>query len=244
MARDWTIYEKNQLIKHGLADHDLTQYDEAPVEYITGWAPFLDDEFEVTPDVLIPRVETADLVELAEEIVLGKNKVRLADIGTGSGCIGITLMKRLEKNKVEVEAYLSDISEKALGVARKNAGRILGEKSNLLFLESDLFSGYPEIKFDLVIANLPYIPSSRLPTLDRSVIQFEPVIALGGGPDGLAVIKRFLQKLDKYLGDDGKAVLEIDESHLLDNFKEFTQYKLEIRTDQYGKNRFLLISQK
>ncbi len=237
MVRKWLPYELNHLIKYGFPIDNLEQYGERPVEYITGHATFYGLDFLVTPDTLIPRIETEEIVAMAKGF-------RIADMACGSGCLGISVAKKLEEAGEQFEMVLSDISELALAVAKKNAQKLLSEPSRLTFIESDLFDSYPEGKFNLVLANLPYIPTARLVKLDKSVTEFEPLFALDGGSDGLTLIKRLLRQLPDFMETDGLAILEIDETHKLSDFSEFIEFQFEIKKDQFGKNRFLLIKRR
>ena len=238
--RTWTPYELNQLIKHGFAIDSLEEYGEMPVEYITGWAEFAGLEFMVSPAVLIPRIESLELIDLAEEFCQHKDNPNMADVACGSGCLGVALTMKLDKKGRKYSMVLSDISPSAVEIAKKNSlGAMLFHLPGVIL--SDLFVKYPEgVKFDLVMANLPYIPSRRLKSLPKSVIDYEPRLALDGGPDGLAVIKRLLQQLSERLAPGGTAILEIDETRKLTDFDRFWNDKIKIQKDQFGKNRFLI----
>lgn len=226
-------------MKYGLWGQDLTRFGEMPVEYITGHAEFDGLDFLVNQDVLIPRVETVQIVDEAEKLVAGKMAVDFAEIGTGSGAIGIALFRRLKNKKVT--AVLSDVSQKALAVAEKNLSRLSGETDKVKLVESDLLDEIdPTLKFDLIIANLPYIPTSRVPRLPESVVDYEPKIALDGGPEGLTVIKKLLVGAKDRLQEDGALILEIDYSHDLPDFVDIREYQYEIIKDEFGQNRFLV----
>ncbi|MBA4386164.1 MAG: peptide chain release factor N(5)-glutamine methyltransferase [Anaerolinea sp.] len=175
-----------------------------PLPYLIGKQSFFGLDFIVTPDVLIPRPETELLIEECiawfEE---HPTKRKLADIGTGSGVIAITLADRFE----DLQITAIDISEKALEVARKNA-TLLKVASQIEFLHNDLLQNWPD-RFDVIAANLPYIPTGKLKTLD--VTRFEPLLALDGGLDGLGLIKRLLQQSREHLFPGGMIILEIEE---------------------------------
>lgn len=228
-----------------------------PVEYITGRAEFCGREFLVTPDVLIPRIETEELVVHSIKLVtsLDKSEIMVADIGTGCGCVGITLYLELIKLGIRPTVYMSDVSEKALKVAEENINVIPSERSesrdpakrSIVTIQSDLFSDYPkDLKFDLIVANLPYIPSARIPKLPESVRKFEPRSAIDGGRDGAVLIKKLINQSRKRLYSGGKIILEIDETHCEDTFAIETkgEFKSEIKPDQFGKNRFLVLYKK
>lgn len=206
--------------------------DEKPQEYKKGFAMFCGKKFIVSPAVLIPRIETEEIIDIVTEchpeLVSGSH---IADVGTGSGCIGITLANKFPKATV----YLSDLDEKALDVARRNS-------TNQIILKSDLLENYPkDVFFDVIVANLPYIPTRRIKNLQPSVKDFEPHIALDGGLKGVTLINRLISQLPKHLKKGGMAILEIDDTHTLKSFKIPKNFSGEIKKDQFGKNRFLIL---
>jgi|CXWL01.1.fsa_nt_gi release factor glutamine methyltransferase len=238
--RKWSVYERNQLRKYGFDENDLDKYGEMPVEYITGHCDFDGMAFEVNKDVLIPRVETIQMVDEAEKLLAGRTEITFAEIGTGCGAIGISLYKRLKKRGVEVRAILAEVSAAALVVARKNLENFVGETDEIELIESDLLSSFPEGSFDLILANLPYIPSSRVSRLPESVVDYEPHLALDGGPEGLTLIKKLLVQAKDRLKTDGALILEIDYSHNIPDFVDVAGYQYEIVRDEFGQNRFLV----
>ncbi len=189
-----------------------------PVAYIRGLKEFYGLAFGADPRALIPRPETERLVELAEGEVAGRltsaphapdaPPLRIVDVGTGAGTIAIALGTRLRKRGMAdaVDVLATDVSGEALSLARENAvGH--GIADIVRFAEADLIPR-DEAPFDLVLANLPYIPSAVIPALPIAA-SFEPVAALDGGPDGLAVIRRLLARLPEVLGPGGVALLEM-----------------------------------
>lgn len=243
--RKWLPYEINQLIKYGFSIDNLEVYGEKPVEYITGHAEFFDLDFLVTPEVLIPRIETEELVDLAFAFCRGKSDLSIADVATGSGGVGISLAVKLCRAKIDFDMILTDISPLALSVAKtnlKNLGACLdhpaGGMDLVLSDVLDNLGGYPS--FDLIVGNLPYIPSERLRLLPHSVVDFEPLVALDGGSDGLKYIKKLLTQAVAFLKPEGRLILEIDETHKLDDFSRFVNYEKEIVKDGFGRNRFLV----
>lgn len=206
--------------------------DEKPIEYKEGFAMFYGRKFVVDQNVLIPRVETQEIIQLVPQ---NPDQI-IADIGCGSGCLGITLALELPDSTV----YLSDISEKVLEIAKSN-----NRSTNTKYLISDLFDNYPkDLLFDIVVANLPYIPTNRIPTLDSSVRDFEPHQALDGGPEGTTIINKLLQQLPDHLKSNGVSILEIDDTHTLEKFQIPNSMTGEIKKDQFNRNRFLLIRKK
>lgn len=177
-----------------------------PVPYILGQAPFFGRQFTVNPSVLIPRPETELLVKQAISWIKSRGKRQqrwLIDVGTGSGCIAITLA--LELPGVRIDAI--DISNSALDVARQNAkeygvlGRITFRQGYLL----DPIHGSP----DVVVANLPYIADPEWTGLEVGVKWYEPEIALRGGVNGLELIERLLRQTHTLLAPDGILLMEI-----------------------------------
>ena len=173
-----------------------------PLAYITGWQEFYGRRFLVTPDTLIPRPETEQLVELALKRLHGFDRLRLADVGTGAGCIAITLACE----HASVQAFGTDRSRAALAVAFRNA-QLHGVIDRVRFACADLLTPLRGT-FDLICANLPYIPSARLARLE--VARHEPAGALDGGADGMAITTRLIHQLGVVLAPDGCALLEID----------------------------------
>ena len=175
-----------------------------PAQYITGRQDFYGLEFEVTPDVLIPRPETELLVETALKLVATEDSVSLCDVGTGSGCIAITLLKQLPLAR----AIAVDVSASALEIARRNGARhrVTGR---IEFLLSDCFASIPQQTFDLIVSNPPYVAEGAVATLQREVRDFEPRVALTAGADGLDVIRRLIAGAQGYLKAGGHLVFEI-----------------------------------
>ena len=241
MTRTWSVYEQNQLRKYGFWGKDLAQFGEMPVEYITGRAEFDGLNFLVNQDVLIPRIETVQMVEEADKFLTDRVDIDFAEIGTGSGAIGIALFRRLKNKNKRVRAILADVSSQALEMTKKNLDRLIPESDGVEIVESDLMDQIDTGRgFDLIIANLPYIPTSRVPRLPESVVGYEPKIALDGGPEGLTLIKKLLIQAKDRLQEDGTLILEIDYSHDIPDFVDIGEYQYEIIGDENGQNRFLL----
>lgn len=182
-----------------------------PVQQITGFQEFYGLEFEVNENVLIPRPETEILVEAAIEILKQQENKNFCDVGTGSGCIPIAILKNVEN----ALATALDISPKALAVAQKNAEKhAVSERIN--FYESDLFgvfknqkSKIQNSKFSVVVSNPPYIPNGDLPELPAEVREFEPHSALFGGDAGTEIIERLLIETPDFLTEKGFLLFEI-----------------------------------
>jgi release factor glutamine methyltransferase len=214
-----------------------------PTQHLTGKQEFWGLEFEVTPDVLIPRPETEHLLEVAldrlavRELRSGRDPkltgegLTIIDIGTGSGCIAIALTKELREAKI----YATDISSAALAVAQRNATR-LGFPNRITFLESDLFSAFSSSSdssprrspvaghrslsfnrsplFDLIISNPPYIGRKETRTLPTEVRDHEPTSALYGGEEGYELYGLLIPEAARHLKPSGLLVLELGHDSL------------------------------
>ena len=176
-----------------------------PLQYITGLQDFYGREFRVTPDVLIPRPETELLVEAALEVTK-VDEAFICDVGTGSGCIAITLLCE----RSGARAIAVDKSPAALEIAKLNAEKqSVADRS--VFIVSDCFDALDprEYQFDLIVSNPPYVSESALDGLQREVRDHEPRVALSPGPDGLSVIRRLLTEAPAYLKPNGHLLMEI-----------------------------------
>ena len=177
-----------------------------PLQYLTAHQSFFGLDFEVAPGVLIPRPETELLVELALELIQGTPATRLCDVGTGSGCIVISLLHE----RTDAHAVAIDISAAAIEMARRNALRHEVE-NRLTFVQANCFSSLSpaEFSFDLIVSNPPYVAEDELAGLQREVRDHEPREALAGGPDGLDVVRRLLNESADFLKPGGHLLIEI-----------------------------------
>lgn len=182
------------------------RYTREPLAYILGHREFYGINVRVTPAVLIPRPETEGLVEHALFMALmgmESRELTIADVGTGTGAIAINLAIHLPAAKV----YAVDVADEVLDVAAYNI-RSHGVSDRVSLAIGDLLDAVPE-PVDLIVANLPYIPTDRIPTLQPEV-QKEPALALDGGPDGLDLIRRLLTQAEEKLKENGIILLEMD----------------------------------
>ena len=213
---------------------------ERPIQYILGKAHFCDLEFGVDENVLIPRPETEELVYWILNEVQQRTRqegLRILDIGTGSGCIAISLAKNLPNAKV----YALDISKKALQIAQQNA---VDNKVDIVFLEADILSmeGFKD-KFDVIVSNPPYVRELEKKEMKNNVLEHEPGLALfvsDGDPlifykkitlfalNHLKTSGMLFFEINQYLGEEMKQLLEAG------NFSE-----IELRKDMYGNDRML-----
>jgi release factor glutamine methyltransferase len=202
-----------------------------PLQYITGRQEFFGLDFEVTPDVLIPRPETEILVEAALELIDQDEEAFICDVGIGSGCIVVSLLRERKLLK----AYGLDISSAALKVAARNAARH-GVDERLALFESDCFSALTgkDLKFDLIVSNPPYVTETDFQTLQREVRAHEPRIALTPGGDGLSVVQKLLTNAPRHLKPNGRLLIEIgyDQSESVQEMIDARVWTLiEIRKD-------------
>lgn len=202
-----------------------------PWEYIQGYTTFCDIEVKVTPDVLIPRIETEEIINLFRQVHSYSKLTAVVDVGTGSGAIGI----KIKKDFPSLSVICSDISTKALEIAKQNAKK---NKVEIKFVRSNLLNNIHTKKGTYILANLPYIPSERYKKLDNSVKDFEPKLALDGGVDGLKYIERLINQMKSDINIEG-AILEIDPD--LENTLNRSIFEIEhaFINDSFGLVRFL-----
>jgi release factor glutamine methyltransferase len=178
-----------------------------PLQYLLGTQEFRGLEMAVTTDVLIPRPETEMLVEETIRAVTGRPRPVVADVGTGSGCIAVSVLRECP----EATVYALDLSPQALAVARRNARRH-GVSSRCRFVQADWLSAFSDSAgglCDVVVSNPPYIPEGDLEGLQPEVARYEPRLALAGGPDGLAFYRRLLVEAPPLLKSGGALILEV-----------------------------------
>ncbi len=197
LAHDDTELDEPQLEQfHALVNQ---RYNRTPLVHLTGTREFYDLDFEITPDVLTPRVETEQMVEWA--IKYAPQGSRLIDIGTGSGALAVAVAK----HRPDLQVTATDISAKELAVARRNATK---HAVMVEFVESDLWAGVNG-QFETIVTNLPYLRDDARNELMPEV-RHEPAIALFGGSDGLDLYRRFLRNLPQHLVPGGYLFTECD----------------------------------
>ncbi|MCL1808661.1 MAG: peptide chain release factor N(5)-glutamine methyltransferase [Clostridiales bacterium] len=217
-----------------------------PLQYITGEQEFMGFTFQVNPNVLIPRQDTEILVEEAIAIIKSMNKksCSVLDLGCGSGAVGISIAKMCECARVAA----SDISEEAIKTARQNA-KALNVEKKMSFAAGDWFAPFKKKlgskKFDLIVANPPYIKSSVIPNLQTEIKDHEPHLALDGGTDGLAHYRSIVPFAHLHLKREGVIALEIgyDQAiavaNIADEFGKFND--LRLIKDLAGRHRVLVL---
>ncbi|HKP81851.1 MAG TPA: peptide chain release factor N(5)-glutamine methyltransferase [Pyrinomonadaceae bacterium] len=248
IARDRTF-----LISHAedqIDEPSLDQFRDAverraagePLQYITGVQDFFGREFRVTPDVLIPRPETELLVEAALELV--GDAPLICDVGTGSGCIAVTLLCEI----VAARAVALDKSPAALKIAKFNAEK-LAVADRAVFVISDCFQSLDsrEHQFDLIASNPPYVSAEVVPELQREVRDHEPLVALSPGPDGLSMIRRLLLEAAAFLKQNGHLIMEIgfDQGEKVQSIVDVDVWRLlELRPDLQGIPRIVVLQKR
>lgn len=215
-----------------------------PLQYITGGTEFFKLDFEVTPDVLIPRPETELLVEAGLNLLDRTDEPFVCDVGTGSGCIMISILHE----RAGARGLGLDISLSALGVARRNAARHGVERRFALIL-SDCLEALDEsrARFHLIVSNPPYVAESALEGLQREVRDFEPRVALTPGGDGLRVIRRLLSDAPRFLHTGGHLLMEIgfDQHEAVRRLIDFQTWELlDIHKDLQGIPRTVALRRK
>ncbi len=209
--KDWTLTELVQALHQPVDAEDWATFEgvlerivqDEPIQYILGYADFLDGRFKVTPDTLIPREDTAGIISLASPFLKAHPQASVLDIGTGTGILAITLATRFP----EADITATDISSSALAVARDN---VEDHSCAVELIESDLFEGLSaDDSFDLIVSNPPYVSHQELAVMDASVKKFEPQQALFAEDNGLAIYRRLAQDGPTYLKSKGMMILEI-----------------------------------
>jgi len=186
-----------------------------PYQYIAGHQEFYGLEFEVTPDVLIPRPETEILVERAiRSLTERPGSSTFLEVGVGSGCIAVSILASVS-NSI---AAAVDISDKALAVAGRNASK-RGVSERLRLFVSDVYTNVEQRNFDLIVSNPPYVPNADLETLQPEVRNFEPYASLSDGGNGLSIVEKLVRGATNFLKPGGELLIEIgfDQSPRVEN---------------------------
>jgi release factor glutamine methyltransferase len=214
---------------------------EIPIQYLLGKTSFYGLDFEVNENVLIPRPETEELVDWIVSNTQAISKIsnlKILDIGTGSGCIAISLAKNLPNAQV----FAIDVSEKALATAKKNA--ILNEV-NVTFIEQNILETLDlKQEFDIIVSNPPYVRNLEKEEIKKNVLEYEPHLALFvEDNDALIFYRKIAELAQKSLSNSGQLYFEINQylgEEMIDLLEKMDFKNVELRKDIYGNNRMML----
>ena len=207
-----------------------------PVQYILGYAYFMNRNFSVNENVLIPRQDTEEMVQKIIDDHADRD-LNICDIGTGSGIIAVSLALEFPNDDI----LATDISEAALKVAELNSENY--QTNNIFFQQSDLFKNIKKQKFDIIVSNPPYIAEDEKKDMDASVIKFEPDLALYGQDNGLEFYENITKEVDNYLSDDGILYMEFGfrQKNAINQIfcDNLPNYVVEFHKDISGNYRYL-----
>ena len=213
--------------------------DDTPLSHLVGFEYFYDRKFKVTSDVLSPRMETEELVYKVIDYIRKNNltNIKILDLCTGSGIIGITLKKELEEFDVKILA--SDISSTALTVAKENASSL---EADISFVESDLFSNIQD-KFDIIVSNPPYIAHDDKKTIKENVLNYDPHLALFADEEGMYFYRNIIEKSRPYLNEKGIMFFEIgyDQKEKIITLGENNKFETVVYKDINGRDRIAVL---
>lgn len=213
--------------------------DDTPLSHLVGFEYFYDRKFKVTSDVLSPRMETEELVYKVIDYIRKNNltNIKILDLCTGSGIIGITLKKELEEFDVKILA--SDISSRALTVAKENASSL---EADISFVESDLFSNIQD-KFDIIVSNPPYIAHDDKKTIKENVLNYDPHLALFADEEGMYFYRNIIEKSRPYLNEKGIMFFEMgyDQKEKIITLGENNKFETVVYKDINGRDRIVVL---
>ena len=211
-----------------------------PIQHIIGYSEFYGRKFIVNQHVLIPRPETETIIDTSIDALSKKNNPVIIDIGTGSGCIGITLALEIPHSKV----FAIYISEEALSIAKKNAE--LYNLKNIEFIKMNFLSEDINHNVDLLVSNPPYIPQKEISSLMRDVKEYEPMMALTDNSNGLVFYKKLSKIIPDVVKKNGVSILEVGRGNHYNKVKEVFSKEgyndIEIIRDLNKDNRVLRIN--
>ncbi len=236
----WLLDEKYGGAMSDLARKDIKRLEKGePVDYIIGFVNFLGCKIDLSLMPFIPEPETEHWVgEAIKEIGILSPEPRILDIFSGSGCIGTAILKNVSGVKVD----FAEKENKFLKQIKINLEINNINKERFSVIKSDVFQNIKG-KYDFILANPPYIALSRKNKVQKSVLKYEPKIALFGGKDGLFIIKKFLKEVRNHLNENGKVYMEFDsfqKNQLEKVLKSFGYKNFVFEKDQYGKWRYIV----
>ncbi len=211
-----------------------------PVAYLTKKKSFWNSEFFITKDILIPRPDTELVVENILRLTKHKSKLNILDIGVGSGCIIVSILKERENFR----GTGIDLSKKCLIISKKNA--IAHKVSSRLKLYKSDIDKFNLGKYDLIVSNPPYIKKCKLKYLERDVAEFEPKLALDGGLDGLSEVRKVIKKSSELVKKNGKLILEIgfDQKNIVINLLKKEGFYIDSTQKDLANNDRCIVSTK
>ena len=232
--------ELNQIEQDSFTDLVLKRSRGKPLAYLTGTKSFWKHNFKVNEKVLIPRPDTEVLIEQVLKIYKNKNNINFLEVGVGSGCISLSILK-------EKKSFLGtgiDLSQDCIEICRYNAKK-LGVSNRIKLFKSDV-DNLIFRKYDLIISNPPYIKKVDLNKLNREVINYEPKVALDGGLEGLSVIRKIIKKSSELIKTQGKLILEIgyDQKELVKKILNENNFYINKTLKDLAKNDRCIISTK
>ena len=232
--------ELNQNDQDNFKDLILKRSRGKPLAYLTGTKSFWNYDFKVNEKVLIPRPDTEIILEQVLKIYKNKDCINFLEVGVGSGCIALSILK-------EKKSFLGtgiDLSQDCIEICRYNAKK-LGVNNRIKLLKSDV-DNLIFRKYDLIISNPPYIKKFDLNKLDREVIDYEPKMALDGGLEGLSVIRKVIKKSSELIKTHGKLILEIghDQKELVKKMLKDNNFYVNRTLKDLAKNDRCIISTK
>lgn len=216
--------------------------EDVPLSHLVGFEYFYDRKYKVTKDVLSPRMETEELIYKVIEYVkaTNSNNLKILDLCTGSGIIAITLKKELEQ--VSVDIIASDISEKAIEVAKENAQN---HNADIRFIQSDIFNNIDD-KFDIIVSNPPYIDRKDEVTMQDNVLKYDPHLALFAEEEGMYFYRKIIEQANDYLDENGVIFFEIgyDQKDKIIKLADMNGYSGEVYKDINGRDRMAFLVRK
>lgn len=241
----WLLKEKYRNVLSDQANQDINRLEQGEhVDYLIGFVNFLDCKIDLSFRPLIPRPETECWVKHAIQQIQSQSKqpLRCLDMFAGSGCVGVAILKHLPRVHVD----FADNDKRCLAQIRLNTSLNTISNKRYRIIQSDLFSTIKG-KYDYILANPPYLATTRKQNVQSSVLENEPDHALFAGPTGLNIIKKFLAQARQHLAKQGRVYLEFDSFQKTEINKLLTKYAYsdwQFHKDQFGQWRYLMAKRK